>query len=103
MGKIRVDHGNFETAANSIEEYIRKTDSLMGKADNAITNMKGSYSGEDATAFVNNWNSVNDGGSTYCKMKESLENYAGFLRNAGNSYKRAQADAINRAWKLPRW
>lgn len=42
-------------------------------------------------------------GSTSDKMLKSLDNYADFLRFAANKYKSAQANAINRANRLPRY
>lgn len=101
--KIKVDHSKFDTAASAIETFNSNINTKMGKADKAVTTMLSSWKGLDASTFKTKWDTVNDRDSTYGKMKKSLESYAGFLRAAGSKYKNAQANAINRANRLPKW
>lgn len=101
--KIKVDHSKLESAAKEIDTYNQKMTSKMGKADKAVTNMMSTWKGNDAKAFKTKWDTVNDKDSTYGMMKKSLDNYSKYLKDASSKYKKAQADAINRANMLPRW
>lgn len=101
--KIKVNHSQFDKAAQAIDTYTGKMKTQMNSADQNMKNMFSSWNGVDATSFKTKWDTVNDTDSTYGRMKKSLESYSKFLRTAGNKYKKAQADAINRANKLPRW
>ena len=101
--KIRVDHSRFNAAADSIDKYISTLNKEMKKSDSSVSNMLGLWKGTDATAFSNKWSVIMGSGSTYMNFKKSLESYAKYLRYAGNQYKNAQANAINRANRLPKW
>ena len=100
---IRVDHSKFEAAANAIDQYNSNMKSKMKNADTAVNTMLSSWKGEDATAFVLKWNEVNGSESTYMAFYKSMKSYAEYLREAASRYKTAQANAINRANRLPRW
>lgn len=101
--KIKVNHSQFDKTADAIDIYTGKMKTQMNSADQNMKAMLSTWKGVDATAFKNKWDAINDADSTYGKMKKSLESYSKFLRSTGNKYKRAQADAINRANRLPRW
>ena len=96
--KIKVDHSQFEKTAKSIDEYTTKMSIKMSQADHSMIIMFSTWRGIDSTSYKNKWNTIKGDDSTYGKMKKSLESYS-----AGNKYKKAQADAINRANKLPKW
>lgn len=101
--KIKVNHSQFDKAADAIDCYTSKMNTKMNSADQNMKAMFASWNGVDSASFKAKWDTVNDADSTYGKMKKSLESYSKFLRSAGNKYKKAQADAINRANKLPKW
>lgn len=101
--KIKVNHSQFDKTAQSIDDYVSKMTKQMNSANNAMKDMFSSWKGVDATAYKTKWDTVNDTDSTYYKMKKSLSSYSKYLRSAGNKYKTAQANAINRANKLPIW
>lgn len=101
--KIRVNHNELLKTANEIENYLKLMKTQMGNADKAVGVMIGSWQGEDAVAFKTKWETVQSSGSTYMKMRQSLEKYSSFLKGAASKYKKAQSDAISRANKLPKW
>ena len=49
------------------------------------------------------WQQIKGADSTSDKMLKSLDSYADFLRFAASKYKSAQANAINRANRLPKY
>lgn len=100
---IRVDHSEFKSTAKSIRNYTSKMNSKMKNADTTVNTMLSKWQGKDANAFKVKWNGINTGDSEYMKTKKSLENYAKFLEGAGSKYRDTQANAINRARRLPRW
>lgn len=101
--KIKVNHNMLDTAANTIDEYIKNMNSKMGSANSSVTTMLATWQGNDANAFKVKWDTVDDADSTHGMMKKSLESYSSFLRNASSKYKNAQINAINRANGLPKW
>lgn len=100
MGYIDVDHSKFETAAKAIETYVEKHKSNMNLANQQVGILSAMWQGKDFTEFKHKWNQVTEGSSTSHKMTKALENYADFLRYAGNQYKEAQSKAVNRANNL---
>ena len=103
MANIKVDHSKFETTASAIDTYTSTMKTKMGKANSTMTGLFSTWNGKDASAYKTKWDALDGNDSTYYKMRKSLEEYAKFLRSAGSKYKRAQADAINRANKLQTW
>jgi len=100
---IKVDHSKFDKAANAIETYNSTLSKKMGSANQTVTGLLSSWKGIDASSYKTKWDALDETGSVYYKMRKSLDSYAKFLRTAGNKYKTAQANAINRAKKLPKW
>ncbi len=100
---IKVDHSKFDKAASSIDTYNAALKAKMGSANQTIDGLFSSWRGLDATAYKGKWNLLDEHGSVYYKMRKSLDSYASFLRTAGNKYKTAQANAINRANRLAKW
>lgn len=103
MANIKVDHSQFEKAASSIESYITKHKNKMKSIEQSVASLGTSWQGEDYNQLKKECQQMSASGSTSDKMIKSLDNYADFLRFAANKYKSAQANAINRANKLPRY
>lgn len=101
--KIKVNHSQLNKTAQTIDDYVSKMTKQMNSANNEMKDLFSSWKGIDASAYKTKWNTVNDSDSTYYNMKKSLSSYSKYLKYAGEKYKTAQADAINRANKLPRW
>ena len=101
--KINVEHSQFNRTAEAIDKYISNMNKQMNLANNAMNSMFATWKGIDANAYKNKWDTVIGSTSTCVKMKKSLSSYSKYLRYAGNRYKTAQANAVNRANKLPRW
>lgn len=100
---IRVNHSKFDSTATAIENYNNLLTRKMGNANQTMAGLFSSWSGIDASTYKNKWDAVDGSDSVYYAMKKSLESYSKFLRSAGNKYKTAQINAVNRAHKLPKW
>lgn len=103
MANIKVDHSKFDTTASAIDTFTSTLNSKMNKANSTMTGLFSSWNGKDASAYKTKWDALDGSDSTYYKMKKSMEGYSKFLRTAGNKYKQAQIDAVNRANKLHTW
>jgi uncharacterized protein YukE len=103
MANIKVDHGELEKTASSIDSYIKYHKSKMKAIEDQIVLLGLSWQGADYTQLKTECQQMNVSGSTSDQMLKSLGNYADFLRFAENKYKSAQANAINRANQLPRY
>lgn len=100
---IKVNHSKFDSTATAIENYNSLLTKKMGNANQSMTTLFSSWKGIDASTYKTKWDTLDGGDSVYYKMKKSLESYAKFLRAAGNKYKTAQINAVNRASRLPKW
>ena len=100
---IKVDHSKFDKAASAIDTYNATLRTKMGSANQTMSGLFSTWKGIDSTAYKTKWDALDENGSVYYKMRKSLESYAKFLRAAGNKYKTAQANAVNRAKSLPKW
>lgn len=100
---IKVDHSQFDKAASAIDTYNTVLKTKMSGADQTVTGLFSSWKGIDSSAYKTKWDTLDEKGSVYFTMRKSLESYANFLRAAGNKYKTAQANAVNRANRLPKW
>ena len=103
MANIKVDHSQFERTATAIDTYIRNHKSKMNSIDNSITALGTAWQGSDYNQLQTEWQQIKGSDSTSAKMLKSLDSYADFLRFAANKYKSAQASAINRANRLPKY
>lgn len=103
MAYIKIDYSKFEKTASSIETYIKKHNSNMGKINQEMISLSSSWQGVDYTQVKKEWDEINAPESTSGKMLKALNNYAQFLRVAGKTYKDAQSRAVNRANSLPQW
>lgn len=97
MAYIKADIIQFNQTADSIDEYIRKTENHMKSIDSTIASLGAAWQGDDYNQTCKEWNEINSKGSTTDKMLISLKNYANAIRKSGNKYKSAQSRAINRA------
>lgn len=103
MAYIKVDHSKFEAAASAIDAHLREMKKQMNNANASVNNLSSGWQGKDFAQFKAKWDGVNDPDSEYSKMYKSLEAYAKFLRHAAEKYKKAQANAINRANSPPKY
>lgn len=97
MANIEVNLQKLEAAAAAIEAFVSKTKRNMARIDHSVASLETAWKGNDYDQIKREWNEINASGSTSDKMLDSLENYAGALRDAAAKYKKAQARAINRA------
>jgi WXG100 family type VII secretion target len=97
---IKVNHREFETAADAIDKYIQNHNKNMAAADQEVKTLGSTWQGKDSMQFQNQWDKVSDHDSTSRNMTKALENYADFLRYAASQYKDAQSKAVNRANSL---
>ncbi len=102
MANIKVDHSQIEKTASAVDSYVQNHKAKMGNIGESVTALGSSWQGTDYNQFKTEWEQINGKDSTSDKMIKSLESYAEFLRFAAKKYKSAQANAINRASKLPR-
>lgn len=100
---IKVDHSQLKKTADIIDDYIRDHNRLMSQADNEIAMLAVHWKGSDSNQFKNQWQKINASDSTSKQLLKALSNYADLLRFAANKYRTAQANAINRANRLPKW
>ncbi len=101
MALIKVNHKTLRNVADAIEDYCKQQDKGMKDANASVKVMLATgYKGEDAKAFKESWNKVDDKDSTAARFKDSLKNYAKCLRACANEYQRAQEDSYNQAYKL---
>ncbi|MEH6993434.1 WXG100 family type VII secretion target [Neobacillus drentensis] len=98
MGQfIKVNHSQFENAADAIDTYLSSQKRNMAAAEREVQNLGATWQGTDSKQFQLQWNKVEDNESTSKNMSKALENYANFLRFAASQYKEAQSKAVNRA------
>lgn len=103
MPKIKVDHSEFEKTAKEIDVYVKVLKDNMIKSQSEVTSLSSAWQGTDFTQFKKEFSQIDNKDSTHEQMVKALESYASFLRFAGNKYKDAQTNAVNRANRLPKW
>ncbi len=101
MSYIKVNHARLDSAAEKIEESLKRQKAHLNNADNQVKNMQSSYSGEDYNAFKTQWSGVRAKGSFVDKTTNAVENYAEYLKFAAKEYKDAQSKAVNKSNWLP--
>ena len=103
MAVIEVNHQVLLGAADIIDNYCKDQDRLMKAADSDVKGfVESSWEGMDAVAFAGRWDGVDGKDSVCVKLKDSLTNYAGSLRECARVYKTAQEDSYNEASWLPK-
>lgn len=102
MAKITVNHSEFEKTATAIETYISKHKKGMNSINGSVESMGSSWQGNDYKQVKKEWQEIKGTDSTSDRMLKTLGGYAEFLRYSEGMYKNAQADAINRANRLPK-
>lgn len=103
MAYIKVNHSKFARTAEEVEDYVLVMKAMMSRAQEDVNLLLSSWKGDDANVFNSKWSTITENGSTYAGMVKSLESYAKVLRFAGEKYKNAQINAVNRANSLSRW
>ncbi len=100
MAKIDVDHAELEKAAKSVDQYVDFMKKGMLKMTGSIEELDRTWQGADSIQLKKEWSELEAKDSTSSKMAIALANYADSLRTAASMYKKAQADAVNRANRL---
>ncbi len=103
MAYIKVDHSKFSAASTAVDTYVSNLKKNMKQAENEVDSMAAVWQGVDFTQFKMQWSKVTNNESTYYEMIKALDNYSKFLKYAAEKYKDAQAKAIDRANRLPKW
>lgn len=103
MARIKVNHSELTKTANEMDNFLSRTKDRMNSASGSVDRMIQGWEGADYTQFDKQWTKVTASDSTYRQMVKSLDAYADYLRFAADKYKDAQAKAVNRANRLPRW
>lgn len=101
MSNIKVDHSQFENTASVIDTYVNNNKTNNNSINDIISGLSSYWDGKDYNQVKHEWNQINSNSSTSIEMLKALSNYAEFLRLVGKKYKSAQANAINRANRLP--
>lgn len=97
---IRVNHKALSDAAEQAKSFVSFHKTKFRMLDGKVMTLKGYWSGRDQQSFISQWHGVSEKYSVSGKLNTALRNYAKCLETASNRYKRAQADAINRANRL---
>lgn len=103
MAYIRVNCASIDSAIKAVDSYIDLMKKKMVQANVEIDTLSSNWEGADYTAFQSQWDKVTNGSSTYAQMLQALESYSAFLKDASSRYKKAQSDAKNRAYSLPKY
>ena len=95
---VDVNLTQLRRTADRIDTYITAQDRHMNSANDGVTTMLGNgWSGQDATAFGEEWAGAMANDSTSVRFREFLRNFANGLRESANLYQRAQEDIRNQA------
>lgn len=93
MESIKVTPENLRAQAAKVDEEAQKYYSeYRGLLTDVDTLTSSDYKGEDADAFRNK---VNNFEPDFNKMKELMNEYASFLRQAADNYQSTQENVIN--------
>lgn len=103
MAYIKVDHSKFKGIADAIDSYTELMKKKMKSSQNEVAALAFNWQGKDYTNFKERFAKLDDDDSSHKQMIKVLEAYASFLRYAEEKYKKAQADAVERANRLPRY
>ncbi len=97
MAYIKVDKAQLEATAKSVDACRQDLKKYMGNATKEVQNLSAAWSGEDYTAFLKQWNELDDKESVYYQLDKALESYAKYLRYAKKQYEDAQEKAVKAA------
>ncbi len=102
MANIKVNHRRIEITANDVDNFLSVLNNGMKTIENELYSLGGSWKGADYNSVLVEWRQMKAFDSTTGKMSESLKSYSEFLRFTAETYKKAQAEAVNIANKLPK-
>jgi uncharacterized protein YukE len=96
-----------------IKDLYRMCDSISGccvlcgiekiKVNLSVDHMlKAGWAGQDADLYDKKWSDINSNDSVDGKLTKALGEFSEFLRETADSYKTAQAESYDEAYKLPR-
>ena len=97
---IRVNHKVLSDAAKKAKSFVAFNKAKMKSLDNRMIIIKSDWKGADADALISKWLNASSKYSAIGKLNTAMKNYAKCVEVASAKYKRAQADAVNRARKL---
>ncbi len=104
MAQIKVNHQRLRELAGAIDTYCSTQNSQMRTADQAVGGLLSQHwVGLDAQAFSEQWQKVDQSGSTAVVFRDSLKNFGEALRASADEYQNAQTDVYNRANFLPKY
>lgn len=103
MAYIKIDHSQFKKVSSAINTYIRNYNANMSAIDREMISLNTYWKGKDYNQVKTEWNQINSKGATSDKMITALKNYSEYLKTAEAKYKKAQANAVNRANSLPNY
>ena len=103
MAYIKVDHSEFQKAASEIDEYVTLLNKKMRQSQLEVETLSSNWQGKDFSQFKIQFSRTDNKDSTHYQMVEALKAYSKFLKYAGDKYKNAQIDAVNRANWLPKF
>lgn len=103
MAYIKVDHSKFTYTVDKLDSFITMIKKNIQNANTEIDILSLSWQGSDFAQLKKEWNKVDNNDSIQMQMIKNLESYGRFLKYASSRYKDAQAKAIDRANRLPKY
>lgn len=103
MTYIKVDHSKFTHTVDKLDSFVTMMKKNIQNANTEIDILSLNWQGSDFDQFKKGWDKVDNDDSTQMQMIKNLESYGRFLKYASSKYKNAQAKAIDRANRLPKY
>lgn len=103
MTYIKVDHSKFTYTVDKLDSFVTMMKKNIQNANTEIDILSLNWQGSDFDQFKKGWDKIDNDDSTQMQMIKNLESYGRFLKYASSKYKNAQAKAIDRANRLPKY
>ena len=100
MDIIEVNHSSLRQAANDFRQYAREGNSITTNTVQTCESLSRSWNGNDFTAFITRARGLDSQDSYLRRLCSALNSFADKLEYSADKYRKAQADAINRANRL---
>ncbi len=98
--KISVNHQLLRSKAQELSEHGKAVYKNIKQAALAGSEMKTHWTGEDATAYIQKLESIDDSSSIVIDTYKAIQNSVKYLETIATEYTNAQANAIFRAKRL---